>query len=249
VGRISPDRRTLLFYRTPKGIHDRDFTQTSLWTIDLATGATRQLRAVGTDGWSLQGHAEWSPDGRHLIMFGGKRSNPQIYVTNADGTLPRAVTTRGGSNLDPSWSPDGRSVVFVGCPQSFCLPASYELYTIDIEGKSAPHRLTSDRIRDQDPYFAPNGREIAWLSQTGTAGVAGRWGIRLAAIDGSLQRTVIDDGQINSKPEWSRDGRTIYFHRLVIRNGSKFGIWAIDVDGTHLRKITVGPGNNEYPSN
>ena len=31
--RVSPDRRTLLFYRTPKGVHDRDYTQAALWAV------------------------------------------------------------------------------------------------------------------------------------------------------------------------------------------------------------------------
>jgi len=30
--RISPNRETILFYRSPKGVHDRDFSKTSLWS-------------------------------------------------------------------------------------------------------------------------------------------------------------------------------------------------------------------------
>src|SRR5688572_10137365 len=29
--RLAPDRSRVVFYRTPKGVHDTDFTQTSLW--------------------------------------------------------------------------------------------------------------------------------------------------------------------------------------------------------------------------
>jgi len=245
--RVAPSRTQILFYRTPKGVHDLDYTKTALWIVNPDGSGLRQLRATGADGWGLQGHAEWSPDGTQLVMFGGVPVNAQIFVTNADGTRPRQVTNRPGMNLDPSWSPDGKSIVFAGCPQAACFENDFEIYVAPAAGGDA-RRLTSDQIRDHDPYFSPDGRTIAWLARTDPAGPVGVWNIRAMNADGSGQRAVTNDRHINSKPSWARDGSLIYFHRLEIGR-SNWGIYSVRPDGTGMQELTKGvPGNSEYPS-
>jgi len=249
--RLSPDRRRVLFYRTPAGVHDTDFSKTHLWVMNADGTDQVELRPPGLDGWSQQGHAEWSPDGQRLVMFGGKNTNPQIYVTDATGQSPQRVTDRGGVNIDPSWAPDGRSIVFVGCPESVCFEDDYEIYALTLDGQSPAQRLTSDRLRDHDPYYSPDGTKLAWLTRTSTQGAhpGGSWNIRMAAADGSDQHRLTDDNQINSKPEWSRDGKTIYFHRFEMGRLTGFSIFSIGVDGSAMAEVTAGqPGVNEFPS-
>jgi Tol biopolymer transport system component len=258
--RISPNRQTILFYRTPKGVHDRDFSKTSLWVMAANGTHKEELRPAGLDGWVIQGHAEWSPDGKRLVMTGGSRVNPQIWTTNELGGDPRAVTHRGGSNLDPSWAPDGKSIVFIGCPSSFCLPSSREVYTISASGHGAT-RITHDKLQDNDPYFSNSGTELAWLTKmTGGALSVGTWNIRIvpvvedgsriAAVSGTTPRVLVPDGnkEIDSKPSWSLNDQTIYFHRATGDFKHGYQIWAISPNGTDLREITKGqPGSNEYP--
>lgn len=248
--RLSPDRRRIAFHRSPPGVHDTDFTKVSLWMMNVDGSDLVQLRPPGLDGWTQQGHVEWSPDGTQLVMFGGSKTNPQIFVTTITGASPRAVTDRGGTNIDPSFAPDGESIVFVGCPGRVCFPDDYELYSVSVDGGAAT-RLTDDDLRDHDPYYAPDGSQIAWLTQTSTDGLhpGGAWNIRIADPEFTEIRRVTDDRNINSKPEWSHDGSTIYFHRLDVRNAEVFSVFAIDVDGTNLREVTAGqPGVNEFPS-
>ncbi len=244
--KLSPDRTRLIFYRTPAGIHDLDYAKASMWSLNMQTKVPTLLLAAGAYGWKMHGHAEWSPDGSRLTMFGG-RDNPEIFVTDALGRKPVQVTRRGGPNLDPSWSPDGQSLVFVGCPQPFCGFSQLEVYRTPVTGGSET-RLTFDGLRDHDPYYSPDGRTIAWLRETSAPM---RWGLSAMAPDGSAQRTVIDDGGINSKPGWSPDSSTIFFHRLPI-GGQGFGLYSIQPDGTGLAPIpgAVPSGyNNEYPVN
>ena len=246
-GRIAPDRKRILFYRTPKGVHDADYGQTSLWMMNSDGTEQRQLRAKGADGWQLQGHGEWSPDGSQLVMFGGGRINPQLFITDTQGKVVRQITSRGGQNLDPSWSPDGKTIVFVGCPASACVERDYEIFTIPAGGGEA-RRLTSNAIRDHDPYYSPDGTRIAWLAETDTSGPAGVWNVFLMTATGAEQRNLTNDGNINSRPEWARDGTRIFFHRLE-RGKLRFSIFSIRPDGTGLTEITKGaPGTNEYPS-
>ncbi len=248
--RLSPDRRHVLYYRTPAGVHDQDFTKTHLWVMDADGTNATELRPPGLDGWAHQGHAEWSPDGTEMVMFGGSKTNAQIYVTDAVGQHPRQVTDRGGTNIDPSFSPDGRTIAFVGCPANFCRPENYEVYFVDAAGGD-PRQITHDDLRDQDPYFSPDGRQVAWLTQTSAQGrhPGGSWNIRIANADGSDQRRLTDDDQINSKPEWSRDSSTVFFHRLELPRLTGFSIFAVNADGSGLHEVTAGqPGVNEFPS-
>lgn len=246
---LSPDRGHILFYRTPAGVYDKDYHRTSLWMMNADGSHVEELLPVGAYGWNLQGHAEWSPDGTELVMFGGCGSSPQIYTTDALGHHPRQVTDRGGSNLDPSWSPDGRRIAFVGCPSSLCFPSRLEVYEVPASG-GTPVRITYDGIRDNDPAYSPNGRWIAWLSETSDIGLSGSWNIRIAHPDGTGLHLVTDDHNINSRPAWSPNGQLIYFHRLVYdARDPHFGIWAIHPDGAGLRDLTIGqPGASTYPS-
>jgi Tol biopolymer transport system component len=215
------------------------------------TGEAIQLRPAGLDGWTQQGHAEWAPDGSNLVMFGGSRFNPQIYVTDALGQRPRQVTDRGGTNIDPSYSPDGETVVFVGCPQSICVFSDYEIYTAPASGQGEVVRLTEDAQRDHDPYFSPDGERLAWLTQVASDGPlgVGSWDVHVADADGTGAERLVGDDEITSRPAWSLDGSTIYVHRLDRSRGPGFQIYAIAPDGSNLRLLTGDqPGVNEYPS-
>lgn len=253
----SPDGKTILFYRTPVGDHDTNFRATSLWAMGADGGGQVELLPSGAYGWDMQGHAEWSPDGQHLVMFAGSRFSPQVYVTDARGRSPRKVTDRAGVNLDPSWSPDGSTIVFVGCPSRICLPYKQEVYTISVGGGHAT-RVTSDGIRDQDPYYSSDGSRLAWLSQTSKRGPAGEWNIRLIDLrrrpptswpvkDEDVTR-VTDDEWITSKPDWSPAGDRLYFHRLDESTNRRFEIFSARPDGSGRVRLTdPKDGINEYP--
>lgn len=244
-GRISPNRQHILFYRTPKGSHDTDYTKATLWVMASDGSSITLLRGRHANGWRQQGHAEWSPDGRSLVMFGGSRLSPQIYVTSATGQNPVNVSRRGGTNLDPSYAPDGRRIVFIGCPKSYCKPHDYEVLTIPANGGKVT-QVTKDRLRDHDPYYSPDGKRLAWLTEI--SGKPPVWDIRVSDIEGTDVRRLIKDRAINSRPEWSRDGKRIYFHRLAPR-AVKFQIFSVAADGTGLRRLAPqGADVMEYPS-
>jgi Tol biopolymer transport system component len=245
--RLSPDRRFILFYRTPAGVHDRDPSKNSLWVTTTDGRSMIEVRPRGTDGWRIQGHAEWSPDGTELVMAGGSRLAPQIYVTTNTGRNPRNVTRRNGLHIDPSFSPDGRTIYFVRCPGGWlCTPSRYEIYAIDAARLGEPRRLTHDDMSDYDPYASPDGSQLAWLTHTSNKGSRGAWNIRIMTSNGERIRRLTDDDNVNSKPAWSRDGHEIYFHRLE-RDEDDFDIFVIDAAGGRMRRLTNSPGVHEYP--
>ncbi len=82
------------------------------------------------------------------------------------------------------------------------------------------------------------------------AGHHGRfqWDVRLGGPNGERPRRLVGDDGVTSKLQWSRDGTTIYVHRIP-PGGTVFGIWAVDPDGRNPRPLTAGqPGVNEYPA-
>ncbi len=254
--RVSPDRRRVLFYRSPAG-DPENYLQASLWVMNADGSGVTLLRAQGTAGWTLQGHGEWSPDGTRIAMAGTAGSAAEIFVTDAQGRNPVQYTNRGGINTDVSWSPDGLKLLFngSGSPPS-AAPAGFELYAMDAIPLSTPVRITNDGLADYDPYYSPDGTKIAWLVNVdpaanvipGTSTALGRWAIRIATVGGPASY-LIDDGAINSKPAWSLDSRTIYFHRMVPPD-YRFRVFRINPDGSGLAELTPGAtANSEHPSN
>jgi Tol biopolymer transport system component len=250
LARLSRDRGRILFHRTPKGVRDTDYRQTSLWLMNADGSNQRMIRAKGADGWEQQGHAEWSPDGTSITLFGGSTLNPHLFVTDAEGKNSRQVTKGGSIHLDPSWSPNGKTLVFVGCLSFICFERDYEIYQIPAAG-GEPKRLTNNDKRDHDPQYSPDGTQIVWIQENepGAFGLnVGSWNIFIMAADGSGQRNVTNDRAITSKPEWALDGSKIYFARFLPGKTEHWSIWSIRPDGTGLTEITKNtPSNNHYP--
>lgn len=251
--RPSPDGSRILFCRTPAGIHDTDYGQISLWCMDSDGTDQVQLRAVGADGWTIQGHPEWSPDGQSICTIGTAAGVLQIFIIDDDGTNARQVTTGTANKLDCSWSRDGTHLLVVSKPSAAGAASTQEVYRVPTAGGTLT-RLTTDTFEDYDPYYSPDGSRIAWLTQTHPdlyAPGLGAWNIRIMDADGSDVGFITNDLHINSKPEWSPDGNTIYFHRFVY--GAPTPKWDIyrtpSSGGGALTLVSAGaPGNNTFPA-
>jgi Tol biopolymer transport system component len=227
----------MVFYRTPKGTHDNDYTKTSLWAADIDGSNLHKIIGNGDYGWLYQGHAEWSPDGKNLVMFG---KLGQLYITDSDGQGPKLLSISGQNNglSDPSYSPSGASILYA---------YKQHIWKVSNSG-GTPVQLTNDSHDDYDPYYSPDGTQIALLTHTST-NIQSDWAIRIVKSDGSNLKFFINDGNINSKPAWSLDGSKIYFHRHPNGAGSGFfGLWVQNLNGTGLAAIDAGDGSNEYPA-
>jgi dipeptidyl aminopeptidase/acylaminoacyl peptidase len=224
--------------------------QTTLLTVDPATGAVRTLGAASEPAWSSDGS-------RLAYVRAG-----QVYVAAADGTGESVV----GAGEDPAWSPDGTRLVvsrFDG--------KTRQLVVIDLSS-GATTQLTDGGADSRFPAWSPDGSTIAFttgntLDLVPAAGGSGRpldipgatldggpsWspdGSRLAFLDagGQVWTTAPDGGgarqltytlgpapaaSLDTRPAWSPDGGAIAFT-------SGADVCVTDLGGS-VRRVTRSP--------
>ncbi|HEX2123790.1 MAG TPA: BamA/TamA family outer membrane protein, partial [Thermoanaerobaculia bacterium] len=139
-----------------------------------------------------------------------------------------------------AWSPDGRTIALAG--QSTGVS---DLFLYDLESKQV-RRLTGDKFADLQPSWSPDGRTIAFVTDRGTETILEQLqftNMRLATIDvssGQIRLLQGFDGAKHINPQWSADGRSIYF----IANPEGIpDIYRVNVaDGALARITTVDTG-------
>jgi dipeptidyl aminopeptidase/acylaminoacyl peptidase len=217
----SPDGRTIAYTATePKtaAIKDRekkygefqvveqDHRMTHLFTIDVATRATRTL----TSGPFTVGRFAWSPDGRSIAF--DHTVNPALanggsadisIVAVADASV-RALVTQAGPDTHPVWSPDGSRIAFETAMANPAFFYSNGLIAIVPSSGGAPSVVSS--AFDEDPsivawkpgglFFAASARTYAYL-------------YKLNPDTKAITKVSPVDRTVNSSFSLSNDGETI----------------------------------------
>ena len=138
----------------------------------------------GGDATALTGGIEWnfqprfSPDGSKIAFISDRAGGDNVWVMNADGSDPRAVSEEKVHLVhNPSWSPDGRYLVAKkGFTSGRSIPAG-EIWLFHAGGGGGV-QLIERPLGDQDqktiaePAFSPDGRYV-YFSQDTTPG--SRW--------------------------------------------------------------------------
>ena len=180
----------------------------------------------------------WSPDGNQIAFTSSRDGSYGYYVMPALGGAAQRVF--GAHPLgNAQWSPDGREIAGL---------------VMDDEGKLAieiasmhtrqSRRVRTEPIRSQAFHlrWSPDGRFIALVEAVALdAEAAQLWVLRL---DDRTWHPVLDRRFTVWSPEWSRDGRTLYF--VSNREGS-MDLWqlAIPADGApkdEPSRVTNGVG-------
>jgi TolB protein len=150
---FSPDGTTLVY-----AYGDGDGTD--LFTLDVFNGGPRQRLSAGRG--SDNASPSFSPDGRRVAFTSGRVRNPEIYISDADGSNVDLLTTTGFGDQqyrsNPAWSPDGRLVAF----QSQ-IDGRFQIMTISLRDRSV-RQYTSDSA-NEDPFWAPDGRHLVFTSR------------------------------------------------------------------------------------
>ena len=204
--------------------------------------------------------AALSPDGRWVVFTSERRGNPDLYVMELQGgAQPRLLIDSPAMEDQAAFSPDGASLAFVSTQSG-----NADIYVLPFrpdatQSMAAATNLTNDPGGDFRPDFSPDGSLLAFSTDRDTP-VYGhpifsftrqREGeIYVMDRSGGNVRRLTNAADWDGSPEWSADGRTIYFYSArprelpgpptspILGQEGGFRIWAMDADGENPRALT-----------
>jgi len=147
----------------------------------------------------------WSPDGKQIAFQGAMpdKSLMRVLVMSADGGTPQELLPDDQiSEDDANWSPDGNSLVFAHSPTlGSTNPNDFVLVRYDFKSKQLSNLPGSSGL--YGPRWSPDGHFICGLT------FDQRKLMLLEVAKG--QWSELAAGQEIEYPNWSRDGRYVYF--------------------------------------
>ncbi len=201
---------------TPEGVPT--LVESTLETVPIAS-TDRQVIYRTTN------HIEapnWTRDGNFFLF----NSQGHIFKLPKAGGTPEMIDTgdAGACNNDHGISPDGKSLAISASKPG---RPSY-VYTLPIEG-GAPRQITTNGPSYWHGW-SPDGKSLAFVLKLGNY-----YNIFSTPATGGPQIQLTDTKGTDDGPEYSPDGRYIYFNSD--RTGS-MQIWRMKPDGAGLEQIT-----------
>ena len=186
---VSKDGQWVAYVSYPEGI---------LWRSRVDGSQRLQLSMPPMDVYLPR----WSPDGKRIAFAAAVPGKPsRIHVVGADGGWPMQLTTENHYETDPNWSPDQNSLVFGGAPWlEGSAPGSAVIHMLDLKTRQLSTLSGSEGL--YSPHWSPDGRYVLAMSLDAS---------RLMLFDVNIHRwTELLNGPA-AYPNWSRDGRHVYF--------------------------------------
>lgn len=139
---ISPDSKKLLFSRSREDYSQRPYSKTEVFILDLLS---HKIDTLWTASWF--GGAQWSPDGKKLLVTGGPSLFGKLGVALPDSIIPNEYDTQAyiydlttksvdpiSRTFDPAigqamWSPYDHAIYFNTTDRSYRCLYRYDLKT------------------------------------------------------------------------------------------------------------------------
>jgi serine/threonine protein kinase len=195
----SPDGKQILFSSSRGGNLD-------LWTIDLASGALRQVTDDAAQDWD----PAYMPNGRQILWSSNRGGVPyEVWLANADGSDARQVTRDGVSAQNPTATADGSWIVYWSSNAE-----QPGIWKIRPDGTAATRLLEASATATD---VSPDGRYLLFSDQQDRSNL--RATIRFLEVESGravpftidVRYSVGAPAIIWGRARWSRDGRAIYF--------------------------------------
>jgi Tol biopolymer transport system component/imidazolonepropionase-like amidohydrolase len=221
---VSPDGRRIVF----------DLLG-DLYTLAIEGGRATRI----TSGPSWDAAPRYSPDGSTIAFVSDRSGAENLWVVDADGGHPRAVTkTEGYRYVSPEWTPDGRAVIATRRASPRESGDASDLYLYYVAGGSGLKLTGADQSppargavpRPRNFLGAAFGSDPRWIYAAASTG--GGWGSwQIAMVDRETGQTYVRTAQFQSamRPTLSRDGRWLVY---ATRKGSAGAL--------RLRDLTTG---------
>ncbi len=234
---LSPDGTRVVF------LSERSLFSIDMYVADVATGeVTRRLVETAGDPHFeslefLSSAGDWAPDNRRFVFSALSKGQPVLAIVDVDTGRREAehAFPQLGQIFNPAWSPDGKSIAF-----SALTGGVLDLHRFDLETGTLT-ALTNDPFADLDPEWSPDGRTLAWVTDRFSSNIDGLTfgNYRIGSLDvqtrAARQLAGFDTGR-NSNPEFSADGRSLFF--IATPDGIP-NIYRLELaDGADVRRVT-----------
>lgn len=198
---ISPDGKTIAFSY-----------QGDIFTVPSSGGTAKQI----TSNAAFDSYPVWSPDGNHIAFASNREGSIDVWVMNANGGIPKRVTTNSGSEYPLRWK-DNYTIMFkasiMPTAKSIIFAGSYpQVYTVGMDGGRP--KLFSDITMDALDinasgdviYIDRKGYEDEWRKHHRSPITRDVW---LKSGD-SFRKLTSFDGE-DRDPVWASDGKSFYY--------------------------------------
>jgi hypothetical protein len=238
---LSPDGRQAVFFS------ERDRLSLDLFLADVETGQILRKLATTTASArfdSLQpvrSAGAWSPDAEWFAFPAVRKGHAALVLIDMhnqgrDREIPFPDL---GQILSATWAPDGRAIAFSALAGGFS-----DLYLYDLPGQRL-RKLTDDAFADLHPAWSPSGDAIAFSTERFSSNLStfSFGDTRLASLDvdsGIVREIEVGTDGPRANPQWSGDGRNIYFVSMADGVGNVF---RLDLsDGSTHQVTDAGTG-------
>ena len=183
-----------------------------LYVLPIEGGEATRL----TSGSAWDCEPRWSPDGRTLLFTSDRGGKDDLWLADADGSRPRALTSGGDARVrDGAWSPDGEWVVGRKRLTDTSSIGTNELWMWHrLGGAGVQITRQDERAGVAEPAFGPDGRTLYFAQRPGRYAYnsdpnAGIWQIARHDLETGLTRDLTGGFGGAVRPTPSPDGRTL----------------------------------------
>jgi Tol biopolymer transport system component len=183
-----------------------DTGMNDIWVLDLA----RNVRTRLTFGPVSNTYPVWSPDGKWVAYTSDRNGHSNLYRKRSDGSgAEELFLTDDLVTVASDWSADGKTLFYSRGPAG----SNWEVWALSLQAEPKPSLVVphSGNSFSFMGHLSPNGRWLAYASNE-----SGTTEVYVVAYGGGQGKWQVSTNE-GSQPQWSKDGKELYFANDISR--------------------------------